>query len=151
MVLPGAYAVTNLGAFAVVAELPAASTIDDYRGMARRHPALAAALVVCLLGLVGTPPAAIFVGKLEIFSATINGGYTWLAVVAVANTVASLYYYLRWLAPTFLPHPPDRQPGTLAAAGTWSATAAYTAAAASLVLGLGAGIALPVGGGRLLP
>ena len=49
-----AYAVTNLGAFAVVAELPQTRTIDDYRGAARRHPVLVAALVVCLLGPVGT-------------------------------------------------------------------------------------------------
>ena len=147
-----AYAVTNLGAFAVVAELPAAITIGDYRGMARRHPALAASLAVCLLGLVGTPPTAIFVGKLEIFTATINGGYTWLAVLAVANTVASLYYYLRWLAPTFRAAPtPGAHPAPLATAGTWSATAAYTAAAASIALGIGASIALPIGGGRLLP
>ncbi|MHB1927863.1 MAG: NADH-quinone oxidoreductase subunit N [Acidimicrobiales bacterium] len=145
-----AYAVTNLGAFAVVAELPAAVTIGDYRGMARRHPALAASLAVCLLGLVGTPPTAIFVGKLEIFTATINGGYTWLAVLAVANTVASLYYYLRWLAPTFHVAPADGENAALAAAGTWSAAVAYIAAAASLALGIGASIALPLGAGRLL-
>lgn len=95
-----AYAATNLGAFAVVTALPAARHLKDYRGLAHRHPGLAAVLVVCLLGLVGTPPTGIFLGKLEIFSATIDGGYTWLAVLAVANTVASLFYYLRWLAPS---------------------------------------------------
>ncbi len=145
-----AYALTNLGAFAVVAELPAARTIADYRGMTRRHPALAAALTVCLLGLVGTPPTAVFIAKLEIFTATIDGGYTWLAVLAVANTVASLYYYLRWLAPTFLARPADRR-DALAPAGTWSAVTAYAAAAGSLALGIAAGVALPLGAGRLLP
>ncbi len=146
-----AYALTNLGAFAVVAELPRAATLADYRGMARRHPALAAAFAVCLLGLVGTPPTAIFIAKLEIFTATIDGRYTWLAVLAIANTVASLYYYLRWIAPTFLPAPADQDPAVLAPAGTWSATAAYSAAAATLALGLAAGLALPLGSGRLLP
>ncbi len=136
-----AYAVTNLGAFAVVAELPAAHTVGDYRGMARRHPALAAVLVVCLLGLVGTPRTAVFIGKLEIFTATIDGGYTWLAVLAAVNTVASLYYYLCWLAPTFLRAPASTDPAPLAAAGTWSAAAAYSAALASLALGLAAGAA----------
>jgi NADH-quinone oxidoreductase subunit N len=111
---------------------------------------LAAALVVCLLGLVGTPPTAVSFGKLEIFTATIDGGYTWLAVLAVANTVASLYYYLRWLAPTFLAPPADRR-GVPAPAGTWSAVTAYAAAGRSLALGLAAGIALPLGAGRLLP
>src|SRR5258708_2701762 len=112
-----AYAATNRGAFAVVAELPHAAPLDSYRGLARRHPGLAAVLVVCLLGLVGTPPTAVFVGKLEIFTATIDGGYGWLAALAVANTVASLFYYLRWLAPAFLRLPAGTQPDPLAAAG----------------------------------
>lgn len=146
-----AYAATNLGAFAVVAQLPAAVTIDDYRGMARRHPALAAALAVCLLGLVGTPPTAVFVGKLEVFTGTIGGGYTWLAVLAAVNTVASLYYYLRWLVPTLLPVPAAGDPGVLAPAGRWSAITAYAAAAGSIALGVGAGFALPLGAGHLLP
>ena len=61
--------------------------------------------MVSLLGLVGTPPTAVFLGKLQVFTAAIDGGYGWLAVLAVANTVASLFYYLRWLAPAFLPQP----------------------------------------------
>jgi NADH-quinone oxidoreductase subunit N len=140
-----AYAVTNLGAFAVVAELRGARTIDDYRGLARRHPGLAAVLVVCLLGLVGTPPTAVFVGKLTVFTAAIDGGLAWLAVLAVVNTIASLFYYLRWIAPAFQM---DRgQPGTGAAlqpAGTWSRNAAYAAGAGSLALGLLSGPVLAV-------
>ena len=61
--------------------------------------------MVSLLGLVGTPPTAVLLGKLQVFTAPIDGGYGWLAVLAVANTVASLFYYLRWLAPAFLPQP----------------------------------------------
>jgi NADH-quinone oxidoreductase subunit N len=94
-----AYAVTNLAAFAVVTELPHARTVASYRGLAARHPGLGAVLVMSLLGLVGTPPTAVFLGKLQVFTAAIDGGYGWLAVLAVANTVASLFYYLRWLAP----------------------------------------------------
>ncbi len=145
-----AYAATNLGAFAVVAELPHAATLDSYRGLARRHPGLAAVLVVCLLGLVGTPPTAVFVGKLEIFTATIDGGYGWLAALAVANTVASLFYYLRWLAPAFLRLPAGTQPDPLAAAGGWAAASAYAAGAVSLVLGIAAGAVLPLLNGTLL-
>ncbi|WP_199516701.1 NADH-quinone oxidoreductase subunit N [Nucisporomicrobium flavum] len=95
------YAVTNIGAFAVVAASPGRDTLDGYRGLARRRPMLAAALVVCLLGLVGTPPTAVFVGKVAVFSAAWEGGLAWLVVLAAINTVASLYYYLRWLAPAF--------------------------------------------------
>ncbi|GII64725.1 NADH-quinone oxidoreductase subunit N [Sphaerisporangium krabiense] len=137
-----AYAVTNLGAFAVVTELPSARTLDDYRGLAHRHPGLAAVLVVCLLGLVGTPPTGVFLGKLEVFAAAVNGDYTWLAALAVANTVASLFYYLRWLTPLF------RTPGVPAdvhaPAGRWSATTAYLAAASSLALGIAGGAVLPL-------
>lgn len=145
-----AYAATNLGAFAVVAELPHAATLASYRGLARRHPALAAVLVICLLGLVGTPPTSVFVGKLEIFTATIDGGYAWLAALAVANTVASLFYYLRWLAPAFLRQPAGTQPDPLLAAGGWAAASAYAASAMSLALGIAAGAVLPLLSGTLL-
>lgn len=139
-----AYAVTNLGAFAVVAAFPHAGRIRDYRGLARRHPGLTAVLVVCLLGLVGTPPTAVFLGKLEVFTATIDGGFTWLAVLAVINTVASLFYYLRWIAPAFLATKPGPAIDAPSAAGRWAAIGAYSAAAASLALGVGGGAVLPL-------
>ncbi|MEW2060286.1 NADH-quinone oxidoreductase subunit N [Streptomyces sp. NPDC007002] len=145
-----AYAVTNLGAFAVVTQLPRARTLDDYRGLARRRPGLAAVLVVCLLGLVGTPPTGVFLGKLEIFSATIDGGYTWLAALAVANTVASLFYYLRWLAPLFTTD--DVAPAaTQAPQGRWAAATAYAAAALSVALGIAGQAVLTLADGPLVP
>jgi NADH-quinone oxidoreductase subunit N len=145
-----AYAVTNLGAFAVVAEFPRAVTISDYAGLARRSPGMAAVLVVCLLGLVGTPPTAVFLGKLEVFTAAINGHYGWLAVLAVANTIASLFYYLRWLTPALVRVPADSPAAALRPAGSWSAVAAYTAGAASLALGIAGGTVLPLLTGRLI-
>ncbi|MFH9612933.1 NADH-quinone oxidoreductase subunit N [Streptomyces pratensis] len=145
-----AYAATNLGAFAVVTALPAARTLEDYRGLARRRPGLAAVLVVCLLGLVGTPPTGVFLGKLEIFSATIDGGYTWLAALAVANTLASLFYYLRWLAPLFTTT--ECAPlATNAAMGRCTTATAYTAGILALGLGIAGGAVLPFGNGDLLP
>jgi NADH-quinone oxidoreductase subunit N len=135
------YAVTNLGAFAVVAELPRARTLEDYRGMARRHPALAVALAVCLFGLIGTPPTAVFVGKLIVFTAAVEGGFAWLAVLAIVNTVASVFYYLRWLAPAFRGAGTDAVPQR---AGPWSAAVAYGCAAATVLLGVAGGVLLPV-------
>ncbi len=146
-----AYAVTNFGVFAVVAELPRARTLTDYRGLARCHPGLAAALAICLFGLIGTPPTAVFIGKLTIFTAVVDGGLGWLAVLAVINTVASVFYYLRWIAPAFRrsePHTgPQPAPQALQRAGTWSAISSYVCAAASLILGAGAGMVLPLFGG----
>lgn len=137
-----AYAVTNLGAFAVVAELPGARTLDDYRGMARRHPALVVALAVCLFGLIGTPPTAVFVGKLAVFTAAVDGGYAWLAVLAIVNTVASVFYYLRWIAPAFRGTEPDAT--AVAPAGTWAAGTAYTCAGLAVLLGVLGGVVLPL-------
>ncbi|MEU2551411.1 NADH-quinone oxidoreductase subunit N [Streptomyces sp. NPDC013313] len=144
-----AYAATNLGAFAVVTELPHARTLQDHRGLAHRHPGLAAVLVVCLLGLVGTPPTGVFLGKLEIFSAAVDGDYTWLAALAIANTVASLFYYLRWLAPLFAATAPAPL-STQTVQGRWTAATAYTAGVISLVLGLAGGAVLPLTTGPLL-
>jgi NADH-quinone oxidoreductase subunit N len=120
--------------------------------MARPHPGQAAVLVICLLSLVGTPPTAVFVGKLEVFTATIDGGYSWLAV---ANTVVSLFYYLRWLGPVFLRDGTDPRvegpAGALAPSGRWSAAAPYAAGGLTLALGLAAGLALPLAVGPPLP
>jgi NADH-quinone oxidoreductase subunit N len=138
-----AYAVTNLGAFAVVAELSGARTLDEYRGMARRQPALAVALAVCLFGLIGTPPTAVFVGKLAVFAAAIDGGLAWLVVLAVLNTVASVFYYLRWVAPTFR-RTDDPRPAVLQPGGTWPAASAYTCAGCAVLLGVLGGLVLPL-------
>lgn len=97
------YAVTNLAAFAVVACLPDRETLVEYAGIAGRHPWLTASLVVAALSLVGTPPTAVFFGKLAVFTAAWDGGIAWLAVVAAVNTVLSLVYYLRLLIAPFRP------------------------------------------------
>ncbi|MET9968073.1 NADH-quinone oxidoreductase subunit N, partial [Streptomyces sp. NPDC006356] len=91
-------------------------------------------------------PTAVFLGKLEAFSAAFDGGYAWLAVVAAVNTVASLFYYLRWIAPAFLaPGPSDESRTTSGAA----AAVAYGAATGSVVLGLLGGTVLDALSGPL--
>lgn len=133
-----AYAVTNLGAFAVVVALPRVRTLGDFAGLFRVRAALALTVVVCLLGLVGSPPTSVFVGKVSIFSAAFDGDMEWLVVVAAVNTVASVFYYLRWIAPLFTAEP-DGAPRT---AGPWVLGAAYTAGLASVALGLLGGVVL---------
>jgi NADH-quinone oxidoreductase subunit N len=140
----GAYAVTNLAAFAVVCALPHASTITDYTGLIRRHRWLALSLAVCLLGLVGTPPTGVFAGKLTVFTATVDAGLGWLVVVAVVNTVASVFYYLRWIAPALRaegrPHPPGER---------WATVTAYAATAGAVLTGPLAGLILTAASGTL--
>jgi proton-translocating NADH-quinone oxidoreductase chain N len=93
-----AYAFTNLGAFAAVVAFSnqtGSDAIDDYAGLSRRAPGMALVMIICLLSLAGIPPTAGFVGKLWLFSAAIERGLVWLAVVGVINGVISLAYYWR--------------------------------------------------------
>ncbi len=143
-----AYAVTNLGAFAVVAALPQRRDLGAYRGLAGSRPWLAAALAVALLGLLGTPPTAVFVGKLTVATAAWEGGQAWLAVALVVNTLVSLGYYLRWIAPVYRPGEAlERTAEGAFAPRPWAAGAAVVAGAASIGLGLLAGAALRLAGG----
>ncbi|SFO59868.1 NADH-quinone oxidoreductase subunit N [Pseudonocardia ammonioxydans] len=135
-----AYAITNIAAFAVVAAT-GQRTLAGHRGLFHRDPPLAIALVVALLGLVGTPPTAVFLGKLVVFTATVDGGLVWLVALAVVNTVASLFYYLRWIAPAFGEPGPDHERPVTRARG-WARGTALGAAALSLLLGLGGGVVL---------
>lgn len=135
------YAVTNLSAFAVTTAFPDRRELDSYRGLGRARPWLGASLVVALLGLVGTPPTVVFVGKLTTASAAWDGGLAWLAVLVFVNTVISLFYYLRWIAPVY----GSGAPAEPVAAGVitpapWSATAAVATAALSVALGIGGGV-----------
>ncbi|QXJ26875.1 NADH-quinone oxidoreductase subunit N [Actinomadura graeca] len=131
-----AYAVTNIGAFAVVVAA-GRDGLPGYTGLLRASPPLGLSLIVCLLGFVGTPPTAVFVGKVLMFGAALDGGSTWLAVVAAANTVASVFYYLRWIVPLF-----GRPDGNAPRPARAPTAVAAVAALASIALGVGSGIAL---------
>ncbi len=130
------YAVTNLAAFAVTVAVPHARSLGDYTGLVRAHPGLAGALVVALLGLLGTPPTAVFVGKVAAAAAAWDGEMAWLTVALLANTLLSLYYYLRWIAPAMRRTDPG---DALGAARPWSSRTAVAAALVSVLLGVFAG------------
>lgn len=130
-----AYALANLAAFGVVVALRGRTDVADYAGLARTRPWLALALTVAMLSLVGVPPLIGFTAKLQLFSAAIDAGYAWLAVVAVVNTVVSLFYYLRVIAPLYLAEQPARLP-TL---GRWPTVTTTVAATAVLATGVLAG------------
>jgi len=99
------YGLATLLAFAVVARLRGRTRIEDYRGLLRSRPVELVALTLAFLSLVGIPPLAGFLGKLVLFSASLDAGLGWLAVVAVANTVLSLFYYLRVVGPAVFSGP----------------------------------------------
>lgn len=93
------YAVTNFGAWGVVIALEKSEgkglQIADYAGLSKKHPALAAAMTVFMLSLIGLPPTIGLVGKFYLFRAVIDGGFTGLAIIGVLTSLVSAYYYLR--------------------------------------------------------
>ena len=94
-----AYAITNFGAWGVVIALEKSEgrglEINDYAGLARKHPALAAAMTVFMLSLIGLPPTLGLVGKIYLFRAVIEGGFYGLAIIGVLTSLVSAFYYLR--------------------------------------------------------
>jgi len=93
------YAVTNIGAFGVIALLETADRpgdrVSDYAGLWNDHPVLAALMTVFLLSLGGFPPMAGFIAKWYVFSAAVKAGYTGLAIIGVLTSVVSVFFYLR--------------------------------------------------------
>jgi NADH-quinone oxidoreductase subunit N len=102
------YALTNLGAFIAIIAISGrldSDLIQDYSGISRRAPLLALALTLCLISLIGMPPAAGFMAKFYIFSGAVKHGLLWLVVIAVINSVISAYYYLRVVKVMWLGEP----------------------------------------------
>jgi NADH-quinone oxidoreductase subunit N len=94
-----AYAVTNIGALGIVALLGSSHSehdeLRDFAGLWRSRPALAGLMTIFLLSLGGIPPTAGFIGKWYIFSAAVQEGHYWLAVIGVLTSVVSVFFYLR--------------------------------------------------------
>jgi NADH-quinone oxidoreductase subunit N len=101
-----AYSFTVLGAFAVVYAVGGPGeeriSIDDYRGLGRRHPWLAGALALMLLSLAGIPPTIGFWAKVEVFGAGMKAGLGPLVVVGVLTSTIAAAFYLRLVAVMFL-------------------------------------------------
>ncbi|MAM59982.1 MAG: NADH-quinone oxidoreductase subunit L [Maritimibacter sp.] len=148
LVFLAAYAVANLAAFGAVTHLRGRTALKHYQGLAHVRPWSAVVIVLALLSFVGIPPLVGFFGKLLLFQAAIDGGYTWLAVVAVANTVLSLFYYLRVISPMIF----AKAAGEYAVLGRGSAVVMLGAGLLVLGLGLGAQLLIHyVDGVVLLP
>jgi NADH-quinone oxidoreductase subunit N len=94
-----AYAVTNLGAFAVIALLASKPNehdeVRDFSGLWDSRPGMAVLMTIFLLSLGGFPPTAGFIAKWYIFAAAVQEGHYALAIVGVLSSVVSVFYYLR--------------------------------------------------------
>jgi NADH-quinone oxidoreductase subunit N len=113
------YALTNLGAFGVVAVVEEATGTDamkSFAGLSRRAPVVSLCMMIFLLSLAGIPPLAGFFGKFYVFTAALRADPTrlsllWLVVLAIAMSAVSLYYYLKVLKQIFVVDPPaDARP-----------------------------------------
>jgi NADH-quinone oxidoreductase subunit N len=93
-----AYSAMSVGSFAIVAarerELAQPVTYANMAGFGWERPLHGLAMTTFMFGFIGLPPAGLFLGKFYAFSAVIDRGWTWLAIVGVAATVVSVYYYL---------------------------------------------------------
>lgn len=102
-----AYLFMNLGAFAVAAQVESAGgqdRIDDYNGLGVRSPMLAVSMTVCLISLVGLPPAVGFWAKFKVLQTLAGGGAIgWILVGVVGvNSIVSLYYYAKIIRAIYL-------------------------------------------------
>ena len=130
-----AYVLANIAAFGAVVELRGRTALADYEGLATARPLLAATIVVAFLSFIGIPPLAGFGAKLALFAAAIDAGYAWLAALAIVNTVISIAYYARVMAPMYFGAPLARPAAVL---GRWAAVATIACALGVIVAGIAA-------------
>ena len=94
-----AYLLSALGAFGlashIISETNVRVTYDDFKGLAKERPFLAAMMTIFLFSLAGIPSTIGFIGKFYVFTEAINAGYTSLTVLAIFATIVSVYYYFK--------------------------------------------------------
>lgn len=99
MFYTASYAAMNIGAFAVISHIGGKDeryvTLEDYEGLGRRSPMLAATLTIFLLSLIGIPITGGFFAKFYVFSAALQANLVGLVIIGVLNSAVASYYYLR--------------------------------------------------------
>ena len=132
------YGITVLGGFAVVSIMAGAQEervrLVDYKGAFRDHPALAGALTLFLLSLAGVPLTSGFVGKLLVFGAAIEAGYSWIVVIGMITSAIAAFFYLRVLVAMYMQESDTERAHV--PVGKLSAGVVALAAVATVLLGL---------------
>ena len=138
-----AYAATAIGAFGVVmlvsARTDEATSLDAYRGLARRSPFLAAIMTLFLLSLAGVPPAAGFIAKVAVFSAALHAGHWSLVLIGVLTSVVAAFFYLRVIVLMYMEEPAGDQ---VLETAVWPRAVLAVPAVGVLVLGVVPGVIL---------
>jgi NADH-quinone oxidoreductase subunit N len=106
MFYTASYAAMNIGAFAVISHIGGAGeryvTLEDYEGLGRRSPLLAATLTIFLLSLIGIPITGGFFAKFYVFSAALQANLVGLVIIGVLNSAVASYYYLRLIVVMYM-------------------------------------------------
>jgi len=106
MFYTAAYAAMNVGAFGVVSHFANAGeryvTLEDYEGLGRTSPLLAATFTIFLLSLIGIPMTGGFFAKFYVFSAAVKANLIWLTIIGVVNSAIGAYYYLRIIVAMYM-------------------------------------------------
>jgi NADH-quinone oxidoreductase subunit N len=140
-----AYALMNIGAFAIVSHLARRGekhvSVSDLSGLGERQPFTAALLTVYMLSLIGIPLTAGFFGKFYIFKAAVEAGFVWLTVAGLLTSAVAAWYYLQVLVMIWM-----REPGEAVEAaeplGPGLRAALLVTAAGTFLLGIFPGIVL---------
>jgi len=109
-------------------------SFDDYRGLGFQRPWLSAAITIFMLSLAGFPPTAGFFAKFYVFGSAVKHGFVGLVVVAVINSLISVYYYLRLVVVMYMEEPAEKREIPPLGAGIGFALA--LAAVGIIILGL---------------
>jgi NADH-quinone oxidoreductase subunit N len=141
-----AYTFSNLGAFAIAMTVERAdgsgTNIEDFRGLGKRNPLLAAMMAIFLFSLAGVPMTAGFVGKWLVFQPTLQAGLAPLAIIGVLTSVVSAYYYVRITINMFFFDSADEavdeeyDRSSLAVTSTYLNWAIYASFAGTILLGI---------------
>jgi len=138
MFYTASYAAMNVGAFAVVSHIAGSGeryvTLDDYAGLGRRSPLLAATLTIFLLSLIGIPMTGGFFAKFYVFSAALQANLVGLTIIGVLNSAVGAYYYLRIIVVMYMREAREEIPATPVSPALGAALA--ISVAATLYLGL---------------
>jgi NADH-quinone oxidoreductase subunit N len=93
-----AYSIGSIAAFTVlynVSKAKNSSTIEAFNGLGKRHPFMAACMVIAMLSLAGIPITAGFFAKYFVFSVLIGTSFKWLIMVAILTSAVGVYYYFK--------------------------------------------------------
>ena len=103
------YSLISVGAFGIIMWLegakPLSLQLEDLVGLGKRHPWIAAALTICMLGFAGMPPTVGFLGKFLVFKAALSAKMYSIVIVGAVGSAISFYYYLNVIVKMYLMQP----------------------------------------------